>query len=246
MSPVSPPEPSRQLAHFGRADVAHYEWQTGDSYFADSERRLIEMCRLPTDGRVLEIGCGEGGNLNHLGAHDGWVGIDFARQKLGHAASALPGVRFVCADARRLPLASSSFDAVLIRDVLHHVPDRVGVLREAMRVLRWGGALGLIEPNRGNPMILAQAIFVGAERAVLSSDEPRLRRDLANAGFCDVSLERAQPMPLARLMHPRLGLDSLARRPGLGRLLGLADRALERVVPQAAWMYLVARARKPA
>jgi SAM-dependent methyltransferase len=240
------PEPTQQLAHFGRADVAHYEWRTGESYFADSERRLVAMAGLPTDGRILEVGSGEGANLTHLGGKNGWVGIDFAREKLAHARAHLPGLHFACADARHLPFGSGTFDAVLIRDVLHHVPDRSAVLAECWRVLAWGGALGVIEPNRSNPMILAQALFVGAERAVLSSDEPRLRRDLANAGFCAVTTERAQPLPLARVFHPRLGLGSITQRPGLGRLFALADRALERVVPEAAWMYLVARARKPA
>jgi SAM-dependent methyltransferase len=242
-------EPGRELARVGSADLAAYEWQTGEGYYAESEQRLIELAALPTHGRVLEIGCGSGANLVHLGARDGWVGVDLARGKLAHAQRELPALHFTCADATRLPFASRSFDAVLVRDVLHLARDRVSVLSECWRVLDWGGALGVIEPNRQNPMVLAQALFVGAERSGLSSDEPRLRRDLANAGFCGVSLTRAQPMPLARLgdprLLPRLGLSALARRPGLGRPFAAADRALERLVPEAMWMYIVARARKP-
>jgi hypothetical protein len=118
------------------------------------------------------------------------------------------------------------------------------VLREAFRVLRGDGVLGVIEPNRANPMILGHAILVRAERAALSSDESRLRRDLASAGFHIVSVDRAQPLPLARLLHPRLGLHTIARRPRVARLLDAADRVMARLMPRASWMYLVARARK--
>ena len=52
---------------------------------------------------------------------------------------------FEIADAMNLPYADDSFDAVLIANVLHIVPDPEKVLSEIDRVLRPGGLL--IAPN---------------------------------------------------------------------------------------------------
>jgi SAM-dependent methyltransferase len=244
---AKPPAVDRteQLAHFGRADAAHYRWQVEAGFFADTERALIDAAALAGVGRVLEIGCGEGANLVHLDAAPGSVGVDFAVAKLAFARREQPHVAFVCADAGRLPLPDAAFDGVLIRDVLHHVPDRGAVVREARRVLRPGGALGVIEPNRFSPLIQAQALLVPAERGVRVSDEARLRDELTAAGFTDVAVDRAQPLPLARLFHPRLGLDRVARRPRIGAALRAVDAMTARLVPRALWTYLVARARCP-
>lgn len=235
----------RQLRYWSSADGAHYLWQTGPGYFAETERALLEMAALPGDGRLLEIGCGEGANLHHLGARPGWVGLDFAQEKLRWAAGALPGVRFTRGDAAALPFADGAFDAVLIRDVLHHVPDRAAVVAEAARVLERGGVLAAIEPNRSSPLIVAQALLVKEERAVLMSHAARLAAELRDAGLRDVSVRGAQPFPFARLLtHPGLGLDGLGRRPAVAAALRALDAAAERLVPSRAWMYLVARGRK--
>src|SRR5205807_10163941 len=60
----------------------------------------------------------------------------------------------------RLPFRSGTFDAVLVRDLLHHVPDRRAVVSEALRVLRSGGSITVIEPNGRNPLIASMAITI--------------------------------------------------------------------------------------
>jgi SAM-dependent methyltransferase len=56
--------------------------------------------------------------------------------------------RFVdfVADALRLPLMSGSVDNLILFDVLHHLPRPGQFFREAVRVLRPGGRLVMIEP----------------------------------------------------------------------------------------------------
>lgn len=57
----------------------------------------------------------------------------------------------VAGDARSLPFAEESFDAVVGRRFLHHVPpaDRAAILRESRRILRPGGKLVLLEGTPG-------------------------------------------------------------------------------------------------
>lgn len=235
-----------QLAYWDNADDEHFAWQTGPTYFASTERDLVQLSGLSTAETLLEIGCGEGGNLYHLGARPGWVGIDFAVPKLAVARRELPAVRVAAADAARLPFADDSFAAVLIRDVLHHVDDRPAVVREAARVLAPGGCLAAIEPNRNSPLIMAQALLVKPERAALRSTARRLRAELIGAGLVGADVIYAQPLPLARVaQHPSLPLGGLATGAGANRLLALADRVSSRLVPRRHWMYLLGRAKKP-
>jgi SAM-dependent methyltransferase len=49
-------------------------------------------------------------------------------------------------DARRLPFASASLKAIVMVDVLHHIPDSREFLAESQRCLRIGGSLVMIEP----------------------------------------------------------------------------------------------------
>src|SRR5262245_59979158 len=74
----SPSERDRQLAYHEEADPAHLAWQTSAPFFAETEARLVEGVRCDPGERLLEIGCGEGGNLHHLRRLPGArYGVDF-------------------------------------------------------------------------------------------------------------------------------------------------------------------------
>ncbi len=235
-----------QLAYWDHADEDHFAWQTGPTYFAETERELVTMTGIAKASRLLEIGCGEGANMYHLGARPGWVGLDFSVAKLAFARRRMPGIQVTAADATNLPFADASFEAVLIRDVLHHVDDREAVVREAARVLMPAGTVAVVEPNRGSRLIVAQAMLVKEERAALRSTAQRLDAELRGAGLTEVNVRYAQPLPLARIaQHPKIGLGALATSSGARRLLSTADRLSARLVPRKHWMYLVSRGVKP-
>lgn len=81
---------------------------------------------------ILETGCGNGKTLQPLVAA-GYrvVGIDIARE----AVRLTGGSQAVAGDIRMLPFRSDSFDVVLCRHVLGHLPER-GRLRAAAELLR--------------------------------------------------------------------------------------------------------------
>jgi SAM-dependent methyltransferase len=237
---------AQQRAYWRDADAQRFDWQTTNPILAPRERRLLRPLVTRPGERLLELGCGEGANLHHL--REGGAarfGVDFSLDKARFAQQAT-AARTVAADAARLPFADGAFDALLIRDLLHHVPAPEAVLAEARRVLKPGGRLMLVEPNRASPLILLQAALVPAERGVLRSTATRLGALIGAAGLRVVRQGVEHPFPVERvLLHPALGAPALARSPHVARALDALERLAQRLLPARAWMYLVFEAIRP-
>ena len=236
-----------QKSYWRDVDEAHFAWQTRGASIAAGEAALLSDVTVGPGERLLEVGCGEGANLFHLSARLGpsvrLYGVDFSSAKARFAREHT-GCATAAADATRLPFESGRFDAVLIRDLLHHLPRPLDALAEAARVLRPGGALFLIEPSGRNPIIAAMAALIPAERGMLSSTATRVAGAARVAGFAVRSVDARQPMPLSRvLLHYKFGVPSLGALPSVMRALGALEGLFSRM-PGALHSYFVIRAEK--
>ena len=93
---------------------------------------------------VLEIATGPGLLARHVApAAKRMVATDYSDGMIAEAkkGECPANLTFEVADAMNLPYADNSFDAVLIANALHIVPDPVKALNEIERVLRPGGLL---------------------------------------------------------------------------------------------------------
>jgi SAM-dependent methyltransferase len=230
---------------FGAAAPEHFDWQTRGPFVSEREADLVRRAFLPLGKRVLDVGCGEGATLHHLGAPEGAVGVDLFEDKLAFARERLPSCRFVAASGEALPFEASSFDHVLVRDVVHHLDDPSRLLGECRRVLAPAGRIDVLEPCRYNPLIFLHALANPAERGELRSTMPFLVGLLSRL-FTVQSTARYQALPIHRLvLHPDMGRPSLGETRAVRALLTGVERVAEAIVPGPIWAYIHVRAIVP-
>lgn len=126
------------------ANESDHWWYTGKRLFM---RRLLGD-HLRSKGkplRILDVGCGTGANAIELSSYGEVIACDRSLDALGMAAGR--GVPRLCAaSAPDLPFGDNSFDVVTAFDIIEHVDDDAGFLRDLERVLAPGGALAIHVP----------------------------------------------------------------------------------------------------
>jgi len=117
-------------------------------------RHFLRGVSLAEGAEILDLGCGLGETTKLLAGHfpnakvtgiDRDTGLlEIAKKKNPPAASS---VKFLHADATRLPFADHSFDLVFARYLLLHLENPMAVLEEMKRVCRPGGIVFAQEPD---------------------------------------------------------------------------------------------------
>jgi demethylmenaquinone methyltransferase/2-methoxy-6-polyprenyl-1,4-benzoquinol methylase len=144
------------------------------------KRRLVELAgvgRVPSHGaasgdaaynkRVLDLCCGTGDiAMAFARAGADVTGADFTEEMLQVAETRTQAVRWVRADALRLPFPDNSFDVVSVGYGLRNLADIERGLREILRVLKPGGKF--LSLDFGKPESKAfRAVYFGYLRVVL-------------------------------------------------------------------------------
>jgi len=184
---------------------------------------------MPLSGkRVLDIGSGLGNELARLiaeGADPQFsVGVDVLPDRVEKASRLHPNVRFMRADARRLPLDDGSFDLVLANVIFSSIlDDRVAqaVSEEMRRVLTPDGAIVWWDnryPTPGNPDVRGyrlreiKRLFPGCRiRARTTTLLPPLARRLG--GTASLFYGPLAQVPFLRGRH--LAVIRPGNRPGI-------------------------------
>lgn len=99
------------------------------------------------EGKVLDVGCGAGGNLKSL-QDQGWdvSGIEVSEEASTHAR-ALTGGRIHTGTLESHPFAQKSFDLILMSHSLEHLPSPTEALRRVHALLKDDGLLVVSVPN---------------------------------------------------------------------------------------------------
>ncbi len=141
----------------GTLSAERHRWDDANpgnrAIVAERAHATIDLLRRadlwpPAERRVLEVGCGTGGELARF---VGWgadpsrlFGVDIVADRIHIAAASYPAFRFAVGDGAHLPYAGGSFHLVLLSTVLSSVVDedvQRGIAAEVDRVLGAGGAV---------------------------------------------------------------------------------------------------------
>jgi len=117
--------------------VSYFDWHQQPGYRADITRHFA------TESKLLDIGCGTGWLAEKFPSY---TGIDGSPEAVEIARGL--GRNVIEGDVDKpLPFADESFDGVVMKDLLEHVADPVGLVREARRVVRPGGRVFASSPD---------------------------------------------------------------------------------------------------
>jgi 2-polyprenyl-3-methyl-5-hydroxy-6-metoxy-1,4-benzoquinol methylase len=233
-------------------------WKLDEHFFLDVEHRYTKSHRLVREAvadlagkRILDLGCSRGLLLERFRRYEGTELVGIELDPADRAEAEARGIHVdtdqinVFDDGQitaRLPYADSSFDVVLAAEIIEHIVDTLGFVREIQRVVRPGGAVFLSTPNilwwkyrldllvGRSPDPLEHRLLYGADFGHVRTFTPALLREVVE----DAGLE------VVRIAGKRLGpISSVARTPRpLARFL---DRVATRWPNVSDDMLLVAR-----
>jgi len=99
---------------------------------------VVGRLGLPPDPRIVDLGCGTGGNLPMLARHGYVTGVEASATASARAREAT-GLAVLTAEAQATGLADGAFQLATMFDVLEHLDEEQPTLREVRRLLAPGG-----------------------------------------------------------------------------------------------------------
>lgn len=149
----------------------------------------ISRYRGSGNGRLLEVGCGDGDFLSMAEA-EGWqvTGVEYSQAACERARGRLKNGEVIRGELSQAALPADQFDLCVISDVLEHVRAPLDFLQEIHRVLKPGGALFVATPSidSWSARFLRQNWMEFKTEHLTYFDQQTLQTALFRSGFRDV------------------------------------------------------------
>lgn len=233
----------------------------------------FERLGLEPGSKVLDVGCGTGRHIRQTRRYPGIisVGLDLGRKEVRDTAENLREMEATPVEwggaiaeagpwlslrgsVYDLPFAASSFDCVIVSEVLEHLHDDERALRELTRVLKPGGVLAASVPREGPESVcwaLSRSYRNSAGGHVRIYSRKALQNKLAAHGYrifashfahglhapfwwlkCLVGVEKENSPPVE--LYHRLLVWDLMKKPLVTQLL---NKALNPVIGKSVVFY---------
>jgi 2-polyprenyl-3-methyl-5-hydroxy-6-metoxy-1,4-benzoquinol methylase len=202
---VSPtPTPKEITAHYQKAEYFAGDSEQGYLNYADMHKALLPHFQrrirvleshLPQRGTLLDFGCAAGFFLQ-IAQQRNWhiSGVELS-QAMAQSAEQLLHVPIYTA-LEGVP--DRDFDAITLWEVIEHLPDPIGTLRQLIDRLKPGGVLMLSTPNNGHwQAIRAKEEWIGYRPPSHLQYFTRLtlRETLRRADLAAIAVNGTAPLP---------------------------------------------------
>jgi len=139
-------------------DAYYAQYWINEKNIRNGERKIRKLKRIlrpvlrkaPGDG-FLDIGCNTGFGVEaarQLGRNA--TGIDLSGEAIEIAQRLYPRNRFVAGTAQDFAASGATFDAILCREVIEHMPEIHSFMAALRSLLKVGGVLWLTTPDAGH------------------------------------------------------------------------------------------------
>jgi len=148
------------------------------NYFNDYWLKLFKsMLPRRKFEKALDLGCGTVEFYEFFSKSLGatYTGTDLSPDMLAVGQKKYPKAKLVEGDAEHLPFKDASFDFVMTRGLIHHLPNPEKGIAEARRVLKSGGYFLVSEPHSNIFLYYARKAFYKAS-AHFSDSHKSFRR----------------------------------------------------------------------
>jgi arsenite methyltransferase len=174
-------------------------------------RKLAKMVDVGKSDAVLDVGCGTGRLAMYLagivGPSGSVTGIDPSPYRIAIAKEKLKGrglrnVQFLAGRGEDLgTFRNEEFDQVIYSSVFHWITDKLAALKEACRVLKPGGKVGMNTVDRENHFAMKRVMddliskkypehrHLEDEFSRMLVSGPGLERLIQEAGFSDIQVK---------------------------------------------------------
>lgn len=158
---------------------SNHWWFVGRRYIL---RSFLSSLTIPNDAKILELGCGTGGNLQMLSEFGDTsavemdaIAIDIARKKVGDNCNIKQGNA-----PDNIPDFNTKFDLICMFDVLEHIDKDMETLSTLKHLLNHRGLLVITVPAY-QWLYGTHDVFLHHKRRYYQG---HLRKEVASLGFC--------------------------------------------------------------
>lgn len=183
---------------------AHLKFNPASTYAQNIVGQVLKYADLGPDKKFLEVGCGSGRFTLHLVRRGIKVtAMDLSLEMLDRLSAAAEqlticnGLDLRSGDVSEVArfFGVGEFDNIVGFFFLHHLENIRSALEALDRVLKRGGSMIFVEPNRLNPFFLAQILLCPdmtwrAEKGTFRYGVAGYRRCFEEAGFNVVTIRK--------------------------------------------------------
>ncbi|HEV8344404.1 MAG TPA: class I SAM-dependent methyltransferase [Candidatus Binatia bacterium] len=195
----------QQKEYYQTFPHAHLQFHPESVYAENIADEVLKHTGLSAGKKLLEVGCGSGRFTLHLIRKGlSLTALDLSAEQLDNLrqASRQFGLKTDPLVVQTGDLSTAAelfkgqeFDGIIGFFILHHLEDIRSGLQSLRQILRNGGAMIFIEPNRLNPLFLAQLFFCKdmtwrGEKGTFRHGVSGYRRCFEDSGYTEIGVEK--------------------------------------------------------